>query len=925
MINRVFLRRIFLNLAVVCLLANGLVLTADAQQGVKIPDGITRVTSVEGITEYRMDNGLRILLFPDQTKQTITVNVTYLVGSRHENYGETGMAHLLEHLVFKGTPRHPNIPQELTERGAAPNGTTWYDRTNYFETFAATDDNLEWALDLEADRMVNSFIAQKDLESEYTVVRNEFESGENNPFRITSQRMMAAAFEWHNYGKTTIGARSDIENVPIERLQAFYRMYYQPDNAVLLVAGKFDESRALELIKKHFGVIPKPDRKLPEIYTVEPTQDGERTVTIRRTGDIKLVMAGYRIPSGTHPDAAPLAILSHVMTNTPSGRLYRLLVETKKATGVGSNAFQLHDPGFMSFTAQLNREGDENEVRDIMISAVERFAKEPPTAEEVDRARTRLLANIELTLNDPNRVGLGMSEFIAQGDWRMFFIHRDRIRNVTPEDVQRVARNYLKQSNRTLAKFIPTDAPDRAEIPLVDRDEFAKMVNEYTGGEAVAQGEAFDPTPANIEARTTRSRIGGLQTAFLPKKNRGGTVFATIRLRFGDEKSLMNRAAAGNMTAALLNRGTSTRTRQQIQDEFSRLKANVGIFGGATQATVNIETIQANLPEVLDIVAEILKEPSFPENEFDTLKLQQITGLEQGRGEPQIIAIRAMQQHFNRYPRGDVRYSGTLDESIEDLRNVSLEDVKAFHKDFYGASSGEISLVGDFDPAAMTKLLEGHFGSWKSSKPYERIVNGFFDIPAANQNFETPDKANAFFLARLNVQMNTDHPDYPAMQIASSIIGGGFLNSRLATRIRQQEGISYGVGAGLQTPSVGDAGAFVGNAIYAPENRDRLEKAFMEEIERVLKDGFTEEELAGAVQGYLGAQQRQRAADNNIASTLANYLDLGRTMEWNAELERRIAALTLEEVNAAVKRHLNAQKLSIFKAGDFAKAKAAGQ
>ena len=203
------------------------------------PGEPTEVASVEGITEYRLDNGLRVLLFPDRSKQQITVNITYLVGSRHEGYGETGMAHLLEHLVFKGTPKHPDIAAELTERGAFPNGTTWFDRTNYFETFPATDDNLEWALDLEADRMINSFIAAEDLESEMTVVRNEWERSENNPTRVLQQRVMSAAYDWHNYGNATIGARADIEQVPIDRLQAFYRKYYQPDNAVLVVAGAF--------------------------------------------------------------------------------------------------------------------------------------------------------------------------------------------------------------------------------------------------------------------------------------------------------------------------------------------------------------------------------------------------------------------------------------------------------------------------------------------------------------------------------------------------------------------------------------------------------------------------------------------------------------------------------------------------------------
>ena len=236
-------------------------------------------------------------MYPDQSKQTITTNITYKVGSRHEGYGETGMAHLLEHLVFKGTPNHPDIPKELSSHGARPNGTTWYDRTNYFETFNATEENLRWSLDLESDRMINSFIAKKDLESEMTVVRNEFESGENDPSGGLMERVMSTAYLWHNYGQSTIGARSDIENVPIENLQAFYRKYYQPDNAVLMVAGKINEEKTIALVNQYFGKIPRPLRKLTPTYTSEPIQDGERLVTLRRVGDIQAVSCRSRITS----------------------------------------------------------------------------------------------------------------------------------------------------------------------------------------------------------------------------------------------------------------------------------------------------------------------------------------------------------------------------------------------------------------------------------------------------------------------------------------------------------------------------------------------------------------------------------------------------------------------------------------------------
>src|SRR5712664_1533322 len=382
-------------------------------QNPALPKGVERVTSVEGITEYRLANGLRVLLFPDPSKQTMTVNMTYLVGSAVEDYGETGMAHLLEHLVFKGTPKHTNVPQELTSHGARPNGSTWSDRTNYFETFAATDENLNWALDLESDRMVNSFIAKKDLDSEMTVVRNEFELGENSPFNVLLERTMAASYIWHNYGKTTIGARSDIENVPIERLQAFYHTYYQPDNSVLLIAGKFDEQKTLGLVDKYFSPIPRPTRTLQKIYTVEPTQDGERAVTLRRTGDTQLVQALYHVPSGSHPDFAAIDIIAQVLGDTPSGRLHKALVETKKASSIFGFDFQWHDPTLAIFGAEV-RQGDSlDAARDTLVQTIEALGTNPPTKDEVERARAQVLKNIELTLNNSDRVGLRLSEFIG--------------------------------------------------------------------------------------------------------------------------------------------------------------------------------------------------------------------------------------------------------------------------------------------------------------------------------------------------------------------------------------------------------------------------------------------------------------------------------------------------------------------------------
>jgi zinc protease len=881
-----------------------------------------KVTSVEGITEYRLQNGLRVLLFPDQSKQTITVNITYMVGSKHENYGETGMAHLLEHLVFKGTPKHPNIPQELTEHGARPNGTTWTDRTNYFETFNATPENLDWALDLEADRMINSFISKKDLESEMTVVRNEFEAGENDPFSVLLERVMSTAYLWHNYGKSTIGARADIENVPIDRLQAFYRKYYQPDNAVLTVVGKIDEAKTLQMINEKFGTIPKPAREIPQTYTADPTQDGERSVVLKRVGDTQVAISAYHIPAGSHPDYAPLDVLTQILGSEPSGRLYKALVDTKKASNAGAFNFQWKEPGLLFTYAQVLKEKSLDDAKATMLKTLDEIATTPPTQEEVDRAKNELIKQIELMFNSSERIGLSLSESIGAGDWRLLFLTRDRIKAVTIDDVKRVAAHYLKPDNRTTGTFLPTEKPDRSEIPATPDVE--ELVKDYKGNEAIAAGEAFDPSPENIESRTTRVDLAnGMKLAMLPKKTRGESVEARITLRFGDEKSLSGKATAGDFAASLLNRGTTKHTRQQIKDEFDRLKANVSIGGGATQAFVNITTTKPNLPEVLKLVGEVLKEANFPADEFEKLKNEQLADIESQRSEPQAIALTNIQRHINPYPNTDPRYITTFDEDVANIKAITLDEVKNFHKTFYGASNATMSIVGDFDANEIKGLVTDLFGNWKSLQPYTRLVSKAAAVQQINEQFETPDKANAFFAAAYNFEMKDDNPDYPALVLGNYMLGGGFLNSRLATRIRQKEGLSYGVGSQFNAGALDPVGSFFAYAIYAPENAEKLEAAFKEEIQKVITEGFTAEEIAAAKSGWTQSRTVTRSQDGSLAGTLNNYLFIKRDLSWDKALEAKVMALTPDQINAAMKKHITPEKISIIKAGDFAKAKKA--
>ena len=891
--------------------------TAKAQ----LPAGVTEVASVEGITEYRLENGLRFLLFPDQSNQRITVNITYLVGSRHEGYGETGMAHLLEHLVFKGTPNHPDIPKELDEHGAFPNGTTWFDRTNYFETFPATDENLEWALDLEADRMVNSFIAQEDLESEMTVVRNEWEASENSPQGVLQKRVFSAAYHWHNYGNSTIGARADIENVPIDRLQAFYRKYYQPDNAVLVVAGRFEPGRALELVAEKFGRIPRPERtganQLFETYTAEPAQDGERTVTLRRVGDVQLAMAAYHMPPGSHEHFAAVDVMTHILATRPAGRLYQALVEPGLAAGAFAGNFQLREPGLL-FAATEVREGDSlEEAADVMLATIQALVDEPPTEEEVDRAKTDFLSGIELSFNNPQGIALQLSEWASMGDWRLFFLHRDRLERVTPDAVHQVAQAYLKPSNRTIGYFYPAEeTPARAEIPAAP--DVAALVASYTGREAVAEGEAFDPTIENIEARTERFELpSGMKVAFLPKENRGDAVSVRFSLRYGTESALMGKATDGSLAGSMLMRGTESRSRQEISDELDRLKAQGGVSGTATIASGSFTTVRENLPAVLRLGAEILQEPAFDADEFELLREERLAGIESQMSEPQAVVVEAFQRHFGDYPAEHPRYTATFEEQIERLEAATVEDARAFWEGFYGAQGATMAVVGDFDPVEMRSLIEELFGDWTASEPYARVPAQYRDVAPLILDIETPDKSNAWMFAGVALQMRDDHPDYPALVLGNHILGGG-MNSRLFSRIRGEEGLSYGVGSAYSAPPIDDNAQFLAYAIFAPENGDKVVTSLKAVLEATLAEGFAEEEFEAAKRGYLDQQQNGRANDGVIASLLSGRLFLDRPLSFDAEQEAAIEALTAGDVVAALRRHIDPAKLTIVRGGDFA-------
>ncbi len=884
-----------------------------------IPAGPQKMATVENMTEYRWPNGFRAILYPDPGASKVTVNMTILVGSRHEGYGETGMAHLLEHMLFKGTPKHGDIPKELRDRGADFNGTTWVDRTNYYETLSATGDNLEFAISLEADRLVNSFVRREDLLKEFSVVRNEFERGENSPENVLSQRMRSAAFEWHNYGKSTIGNRSDIERVPIDNLQAFYRKYYRPDNTILILSGSFKEADALKALTGAFGGLKNPAEPLPVTYTEEPAQDGEREVVLRRVGKVAFAGLLYHIPAAAHPDYPALEVLASALSMQPSGPLYTGLVQGKVASSVFASASGWHDPGIFEIEGSALSGISAAKVRGEMIRVVDEQIAKGIDAANIVRAKQQWIRSRELLMSDSNQIGISLSDWASKGDWRLFFLHRDRVAKVTKEDVDRVLRKYLVRSNRTSGLFDPIDQPERAAIPQVA--SLNEMVKDYKGGAGVKQGEFFEPTLENIFARTQTGELNSkVRYALLPKKSRNSQVFLSINLGYGNPDSLKGKNAAASLMPGLMKRGTQKKSRQEIEDTLTKLKAQVFANGSAGKLSFFVLAPRESLPKVLELVHEIAREPSFPAPDFEILKNQLRDSLERSKSEPQPLAQRAMLRAMFPYPEDDVRRTPLIEKSLENANKLKVEDLKELYASQVGSENVELTAVGDFDSGVVKEFLTKLTANWNAKTPFAKIQGKAFpEVQGQTITINTPDKANAIYFAGFSFAMRDDHPEFGTLEIANFLLGGGTLSSRLGNRVRQKEGLAYGVNSMFMADNEDYLARWMIQASCNPDAIRKADKAIDEELSKMVNEGFAVKEIEEGKKAWEAQELNQRSNDAGILAILNDALEARRGLDYYQGVQKRISDLDAGRVNKGVKEYFDLKKLIKVEAGDFQK------
>ncbi len=879
-------------------------------------------TSIEGINEYSLKNGMKVLLIPDASQSNMVVNIIYNVGSRHEGYGEKGMAHLLEHMLFKSTKKLGDIKKMLSSKGGNANGTTWLDRTNYYEIFPSSDENLKWSLEMEADRMINATILQEDLDKEFSVVRNEFEIGENNPGRVLGERLVSSAFLWHNYGNSTIGSKEDIERVKAKTLRVFYEKYYQPDNATLIIAGKFDTKKALEYIGKYFATIKKPTRVLEKPYTVEPAQDGERFVELKRNGDVQIIGAVYHTVPYSHKDFPAIDALTEILTADPSGYLYKALVETQKASSLYAYQPNVRDASYLLFNVDVPKDKNLEDAKKIFLTELDNLKNKTFTQTDVDRAKSKLLKYIEDTKNNTISFAISLTEIVGAGDYRLGFLYRDAVEKLTLEDINVAAKKYFQTNNRTYGVFIPTKEEERVKSVEVSDNNIVALTQSYKGKTTVEDTQTFESSIANIKNNLIEYKLSnGFKYAILKKPIKGKKVVANFEFSVGNATDLANKAEIGSLVGSMLKSGTATKSKEQIQDALDKMKSDISFYYQGQTLNVRVSTYEEFVKPTFDLLQDLLTNSTFPESEMAKVITEKKTSIEANKNDPQSVAFEEVDRRSSRYSKEHIFYNATPEEKIVSLNAIKKEQLVDFYKTILGSNNGFGTVIGNLNNSEVTDLVAKTFGSWNSKIAYKKVLPTFFETSKSNDKIITPDKENAAVAGIINFNMDVKNPDYPAMIMASEMLGsGGFMTSRIPIRLREKEGISYGAGSYINIPTDNDVAYLGFYAFFNPTKVVKVEEAMNDEIKKVITtNGFTADELKTAIVSWKNDRKTSLGVDNYLLNLINKKLNYGTPLEEFDSLEAKVDQLSADQINSVIKKYLILDKTTFIYAGDFNK------
>ena len=868
--------------------------------------GFEYVKESGGIKEYKMtSNNLRVLLKKDKSAPVATFMVTYEVGSRNEAIGYTGSTHLLEHLMFKGsrkfnTTKGNSVFQTLQSLGARMNATTWLDRTNYFAVLPS--EHLESLIEIEADRMRNAWIKEEDRQSEMTVVRNEFERGQNSPSGVLDEHIWATAYHAHPYHHSTIGWKEDIENVSIEKLKEFYDTFYWPNNATAIAIGDFEEKDALAMIKKHFGKIRKSTKPIPEVYTAEPEQEGIRTVTLKRAGQQGIVGVAHKTPSATNKDAAAFMVLSSILSSGKNSRFYKNITDKGLTTSIYIWDSLFKDPGLFTVYANLSPDVKHKTVESLIIQEYEKIKTDGVTEAEVKKAQAQLVAAMKFSQDGSYAIASGLNEAIASGDWTLYTTYSEKIKNVTKEDVQRVVVEYFKEDLSTVGYFIPKNKGAQGERAITSAKELEKIKKKYITGveEESLSSKIVQSEPISGVRLFSLERGSGvvtMQGSFL-----GGDVYSNENRRVSD------------MVASMLDQGTKNMSKFEISEKLESVGARLNFFNGQTRVGFSGKFLEEDTEMVFEIMADQIKNPLFSEQELEKVKKRAIAGYKRSKESTRGNAMNNMLEAF--YGKDHQNSPTNPDQAIEDIKNITAQNLEEYHRKNYGTGSMVIVVVGDIKHQELEKMVKEGFGGWKKSplntKQEERVASK----KAGKVYLTMQDKTSTDFLVGTALEIDRYHPDYLPLYLGTHTLGGNF-SARLMQTVRVKEGLTYGINSSLSGFGNGNDGYWMVGGTFAPQLLSKGESSTLREIKLWLEKGITQKELDVTKSTLTGGFQVGFDTTGGLASGILSAVVTHNSLEYLDSYPEQVKKITLDQVNEAIKKYITLDGLYRVAAGSI--------
>ena len=897
-----------------------------------------KIKEIGGIEEYvYQPNGLNVLLLQDNASPVATVQIVYRVGSKNEVLGNTGSTHLLEHLMFKGTATFnknsgSTITDVLQNTGAQLNATTWYDRTNYFETLPS--DKIALALQIEADRMRNSLLLKEDKEAEMTVVRNEFERGENDPNSLLDKEIWAAAYTAHPYHHSTIGWKSDIEKAPIEVLHNFYNTYYWPDNATLTIIGDFKKETIFELIETYFGKITKAPNAMPQPYTEEPQQYGPRKIIIKKSGELGVINKAYKIPGALHDDLPALNVLGEIIGAGPSAILNKTFVDSRMGIYTFANATNFKEVGLFTVGVGFPTTSKHEDIDAKINEVIAKIQKEGVTQDEVNRVVAKISAQTILSRDGSGVIASDLTEAIAAGDWTDYVTGVDRLKKVMPTDVLRVAQKYLIEDQSTTGYYIPKQSGEnqgqeeaKANNFMPENGPFYYRNPEYNHTEEITknvccEGETIQKMVCvedgnAIEKSTSsykREKVAGIDVVSVKTSAKDFvTVAASISL--GNFTNENKNSMIPSLTTGMLSKGTTLNNKFMFSEKLQKLGVNLNVNTSTTKINIGFKCLKKDLDKVITLLAEELRNPLFDKTEFENLKQQFIGNIQQKLNDPNERGRIALTQAI--YPKGNPNYSSSVEEDLANIKNATLDQVKAFHKKYFGPASMHLVIVGDTESADLNTSLKKSFKNWNGGVVENMKFEEAVKATAKTEVITIAEKSSAELFIGQYTGLKRADADYIPFYIANYTLGAGFAG-RLMQTVRDTDGLTYNISSGLGG-NITTGGYWMVNASFNPTLFQKGLDATMVQVTKWVNDGISLEELENKKTNLIGSFKVGMATTNGMTRTILSFIERGLEPSYIEQYPKDIERTTLKEVNDAIKKYIQLDKMIVIKSGSLNK------